>query len=78
MALESLLEFSGLHIGFIIFIISYVIYNKFWDNKAPPGPWGLPLIGYLPFLGDYTAKTLTELSDKYSEVMSVRFGKSGK
>ncbi|CAN8012947.1 unnamed protein product, partial [Ixodes pacificus] len=41
---------------------------------SPPGPWGLPLLGYLPFLGKKHHIFFRDLSCKYGPVISVRLG----
>lgn len=49
-----------------------------WSNrklKLPPGPYGIPLLGYIPFLGRQTHLKLTELGKKYGSVFSMQMGK---
>ncbi|RWS21508.1 cytochrome P450 2U1-like protein, partial [Leptotrombidium deliense] len=41
-------------------------------RKAVPGPIGLPILGYYPFLGKYPLVTLHQLTDKYGEIMKVK------
>ncbi|CAN8032896.1 unnamed protein product, partial [Ixodes persulcatus] len=41
---------------------------------SPPGPWGLPLLGYLPFLRRKQHIVFRDLSRKYGPVFSVRLG----
>lgn len=37
---------------FVTAIIAYYIYDYLKkDPREPPGPLGLPVVGYLPFLG---------------------------
>ncbi|GFV68980.1 cytochrome P450 2F3 [Trichonephila clavipes] len=43
-------------------------------KKGPPGPIGLPFVGYLPFLGKESHKTFWNLSKKYGNIMSVYLG----
>ncbi|XP_076452173.1 cytochrome P450 1A1-like [Babylonia areolata] len=42
--------------------------------NLPPGPWGLPLVGYLPFFGPLPHFTFTEMRKKYGDVFSVSMG----
>uniref|UniRef100_A0A914UTH3 unspecific monooxygenase n=1 Tax=Plectus sambesii TaxID=2011161 RepID=A0A914UTH3_9BILA len=39
-----------------------------------PGPYGLPVIGYLPFLGSEAHLTFAKLSQKYGDIFQVQFG----
>ncbi|GIY72217.1 hypothetical protein CDAR_219001 [Caerostris darwini] len=50
--------------------ILFVLIQKitYWyrvGRKKPPGPIGLPFVGYLPFLGKEPHKALTKLKEKY-------------
>ncbi|KAI8435148.1 hypothetical protein MSG28_003523 [Choristoneura fumiferana] len=42
-------------------------------RKLPPGPWGPPVVGYLPFLG-VRHKTFLELARSYGVLFSARLG----
>lgn len=59
-------------------IISAVVY--FWllsernGRKEPPGPWGLPIVGYMPFMDRRMNLTLTKLADRYGDVYKVQIG----
>lgn len=44
--------------------------------KQPSGPWGVPLLGYAPFLTAFPHKKLMQLSAKYSSVFGLRLGPS--
>lgn len=57
-------------------VAAYLVYKiiaKFalW-RRMPPGPFGLPFLGYAPFLGDH--RNVCKLSKKYGPVFSVRLG----
>ena len=65
-----------------ILLILAILY--WWKNfaklpcaKFPPGPMGLPLVGYLPIVtGDNILAALDDIHDKYGEVISVNMGPS--
>lgn len=42
-------------------------------RSLPPGPWGPPVVGYLPFLG-VPHKTFLELARNYGALFSTRLG----
>ncbi|GFV91059.1 cytochrome P450 1A2 [Trichonephila clavipes] len=44
-------------------------------GKTPPGPLGLPVLGYLPFLGSKPHQTLQRLAEVYGPIFSIRLKK---
>ncbi|XP_075746366.1 cytochrome P450 18a1-like [Rhipicephalus microplus] len=40
----------------------------------PPGPWGLPLVGFLPFLGKEFHRTLQDLAVTYGPIYQIFLG----
>ncbi|XP_076881789.1 cytochrome P450 76C1-like [Bidens hawaiensis] len=50
-----------------------VSYSK-GSNRLPPGPYGLPIVGYLPFLGYNVHERFTEMARKYGPIFSLRLG----
>lgn len=50
-------------------LLCSIVYNWIKARHYPPGPIGLPLIGYVPFLGKFPSGTLWKLSEKYGDVM---------
>lgn len=41
----------------------------------PPGPIGLPILGYLPFLSKFAHEDFVKLSAKYGPVFSLKLGR---
>ncbi|XP_067140643.1 vitamin D 25-hydroxylase-like isoform X1 [Centruroides vittatus] len=59
----------------VILTILNVLKNYFSRPKNfPPGPSGLPFVGYLPFLGEEAHLKLHKLCSKYGEIFSVLLG----
>lgn len=44
------------------------------DESSLPGPYGLPFVGYMPFLGNAPHKTLARLVDRYGSMFRVKAG----
>lgn len=65
---------SGCLIGVVILVLWWL--NTKPVNRFPPGPIGLPVVGYLFFLGRYPFKTFIKLGKKYGNVFSVPLGSS--
>ena len=63
----------------LVSLISWFVLRPYFDPKRrnlPPGPTGLPVVGYAPFLpSDYEAK-VKELYAKYGKIFSMRLGSS--
>ncbi|RWS20949.1 cytochrome P450 2U1-like protein [Leptotrombidium deliense] len=56
----------------IVIIICFMLMVIRWStSKTVPGPIGLPLLGYYPFLGKHPNPTLHQLADKYGEIMKI-------
>ncbi|KAL7641280.1 UNVERIFIED_CONTAM: hypothetical protein RMT77_008418 [Armadillidium vulgare] len=61
---------------FLVFSIVF-LFTKYWFiniKRSPPGPWGLPIVGYLPFLGKQMHETLHKLSQQYGSVFQFSLG----
>ena len=58
----------------VVTVVLLGIYFLRKRTKQPPGPCGIPLLGYLPFLGNNPARKYFELSKKYGSVISVKLG----
>ncbi|XP_054722846.1 cytochrome P450 18a1-like [Uloborus diversus] len=55
-----------------LFITWLAVY--FWkrNRKLPPGPWGLPVLGYYPFLTSRPYMKFVELAKTYGNIFSFR------
>ncbi|GFS86312.1 hypothetical protein NPIL_466151 [Nephila pilipes] len=51
---------------FFIYLIRCLVRKA--GSKIPPGPIGLPIVGYLPFLSKDVHLNLIELAKKYGDV----------
>ncbi|KAL4234972.1 Cytochrome P450 1A1 [Mactra antiquata] len=72
-----MLEFLSITVFFITFLLSCYLFKYFWiekRGKSPPGPWGLPILGHLPFLGEQPLKTLAKWRNKYGNIFRIRMG----
>ncbi|XP_071733778.1 cytochrome P450 71AU50-like [Rutidosis leptorrhynchoides] len=49
-------------------------YTKKSKIPLPPGPYGLPIVGYLPFFGSNVHEIFTSLAHKYGPIYSLRLG----
>ncbi|GBO01004.1 hypothetical protein AVEN_156456-1, partial [Araneus ventricosus] len=63
-------------VGFCALFLTYAVILLIRDAKSnyPPGPMGLPFIGYLPFLSEDVHLDLIQLGKKYGDVFSIRLG----
>ena len=57
-------------ITLIVAFITY-LYNEYKVRQLlPPGPLGIPLVGYQPFFGKDLHKVVTKLGEKYGSVFT--------
>ncbi|KAL7638666.1 UNVERIFIED_CONTAM: hypothetical protein RMT77_011238 [Armadillidium vulgare] len=65
--------FVEILIFFCLFILLiYWTHQK--PQNLPPGEWGLPVVGYLPFMNRKITKTFEKLQKKYGNIFSVKLG----
>ncbi|CAG2117313.1 unnamed protein product [Medioppia subpectinata] len=62
-------------ISLFTYFVSKQIYNEYeMRKKLPPGPLGLPFVGYLPFLKSEPSKVFVQLAKKYGPVFGIQLG----
>nr|QOV04249.1 cytochrome P450 392A12 [Tetranychus urticae] len=65
-------------IGIALFwLVKYLFYTIKRIRSLPAGPWGLPIVGYLPFIRDHTYLEFDRLSKKYGPVYCLKLGVYG-
>lgn len=61
----------------ILLIIAWKVKPTRKNSKnLPPGPYSLPIVGYLPFLGKEPFKVLHDLRKKYGNIFGLYIGRS--
>ena len=61
--------------SFTLFILFFSLIKHIYQNlksrkQLPPGPTGLPVVGYLPFLGKEPHKDIAKLGQKYGNIFT--------
>ena len=56
--------------------LKHIINRLLTWYKLPPGPIGVPILGYVPYLSKFPYLQFTELSKTYGSVYSLRLGPS--
>lgn len=64
----TLLIFIG-----VLLTVKFVQWLRY-NSTLPPGPWGCPIRGYLPYVKGAMHLQYKKLAEKYGTVFSVRFG----
>ncbi len=54
----------------LIRVIQVIVYLR----KLPPGPWGVPFLGFLPFLNGTPHLQFSDMSKKYGSTFSAKLG----
>lgn len=73
------LDERGFTFYLIIFAAILIVVERFHKlisvfYFSPPGPWGFPVLGHLPLLGNNPSKTLMAMSKTYGDVFLIRMG----
>lgn len=59
----------------LLSFVTYLTYSWWKTRNLPPGPYGFPIVGYLPFINAKAPyKTLTELANKYGPIYGLYLG----
>lgn len=63
-------------LGVIVAVLVIIRVVQFYlhERQLPPGPWGVPFLGYLPYVKTAPHTLFTKLSRKYGSTFSFRFG----
>lgn len=69
----SILQLISL-LWLIHFLWKKLIAGRRSPLPEPPGPYGLPVFGYMPFLGKKPHLALTQLKEKYGDIFQLQIG----
>ena len=70
------MDFTAVLIASIVILTILTIYMSVRkDSKLPPGPIGLPLVGYLPFLdSEKPHETISHLVEEFGKIVHLQLG----
>jgi len=70
-------DFSTVTVLILVFLVNLFIFKSYLSAKnkrLPPGPWGLPIFGHLPFFGQSPPNTFSRWQSTYGNVFRIRLG----
>jgi hypothetical protein len=68
------LVLSGILLTLITFLVLSWWTKWFSKKRYPHGPWGFPILGHLPLLGEKPELKYFQWRRKYGDIFSIRFG----
>lgn len=75
MRVDKMNEYVSIVVTFSVVFLFFKLVFQWKRQRSPPGPWGFPVLGHLPLIGDNILKTLMTWFEIYGEVYSIRMGK---
>ena len=62
-------------VAILTLLLTLIVWSRSRRRRQPPGPWGVPVLGYLPWLDPiHPYKTLTGLARRFGPVFSLKMG----
>ncbi len=58
----------------LVFLLIYIYVRKDGNIRLPPGPFSLPIVGNLPWLGTDLREPLEKMKRKYGDIFTVYLG----
>jgi len=74
LSISSGIFFTVLACMLIVKLIKACTLNREKRFKYPPGPWGFPILGYMPLLALSPQERLESLSKKYGAIYTIHLG----
>lgn len=65
---------TTLSIAVAVFVLTLCYMRSRRKKDFPPGPRGLPIVGYVPFVSGNIGEKFFKMKGKYGSVMSVKIG----